>query len=563
MPPLPALPTTRRGFLRAAGLAGGALLLPRARGAPDATPSSMPTPPDRRPSIVVLISDDTSPRYFGHAAEPYLTPQLDALAAGGCRFTQARVVAPVCTPSRYAYLTGQYPSRCRDPRFLEEFPGDAPCNLAWNTHLVPGQFNLGLLMREAGYATGYCGKMHCGGGHAEVWGEEIPRTGSVYDPAFDAALRRIQGRCAERLRTLGWDEAHSVVWGNVDQFDAPESLRQHNLEWTTHGARAFLENRRDDPRPFCLYVGVHAVHGPRHAENIEDLDPRVSYGGLLPEGLDTGHPPRATLAARLRAAGLPVNHRTVGMLWIDDCLGAIRAKLRDIGREDDTILVYKADHGVRSKNAVYLEGARVPLIWHGPGRVAAGSRCHTPVQNIDFLPTVAEVCGVPMPRGAVVDGASYAGCLAGTAPFARDTLYNEMGMTRSIERGRFHHIAFRHTPGALARMREGAVPVALTHPLHAAVQLAALHHPAYFDPDQLYDTEQDPEEQHNLAGDPRYADVLADLRRRLADAVASTGRTFPAEADAFTRTAAYAELVAAYRRTRTITDVGYFHERFW
>jgi len=99
--------------------------------------------------------------------------------------------------------------------------------------------------------------------------------------------------------------------------------------------------------------------------------------------------------------------------------------------------------------------------------------------------------------------------------------------------------------------------------MRPSANMGVLNHAHYYDPDQLYDTAQDAWEQMNLAGLPRYADVLEEMRERLARYTDSFEHRFPAEPAPFVLSEAYRRLVRNARKRLTVADVGYFHEHYW
>ncbi len=515
-----------------------------------------------KPNIVCVITDDTDPSYFGFAGGPYLTPNLDALAAEGMRFTNHHSVGAVCTPARYGYMTGQFPGRCPNPQFRDANPTDRPYNLTWNVGLVPGQHNLATVLKDNGYRTAYVGKFHCGRPHAALGLEQIPEPSDPYEPQWDAVRHRNQARVVNELRRYGWDYARSICWGNLD-LNPAVALQTHNQEWITQAALDFLEQPENLRQPFCLYMGCTVVHGPKHGENLLDLDPRITAGGLLEGPATGGHPPRESIFERLRAAGLEPDHRNVGMLWLDDAVGVLRERLLELGLERNTIFVYKSDHGVIGKGSCYHTGSRVPVVWSWPGRIRKAA-CHVPVQNVDFLPTLAELCGLSLPDGYASDGASYAAQLSCASPRpVHEDLYNETGLTRSIQHGRWHYIALRHAPEVAERMESGELDVAVNSMMRPHADMATLHHAHYYDAEQLYDVAQDTREQMNLAGLPAYAGVLAEMKERLRRYTDTFDHPFPEEPDPFFLSEDYARLVENARRRLTVADIGYFHERYW
>jgi arylsulfatase A-like enzyme len=169
---------------------------------------------------------------------------------------------------------------------------------------------------------------------------------------------------------------------------------------------------------------------------------------------------------------------------------------------------------------------------------------------VDFVPTFLEAAGAPRPSGYRPDGVSFLPAVREGRPLPRGAVYSEVGVTRSVIKGRYHYIAFRPTASQIASMESGKVRTALDHwgrPLGGDNHWLLPYKPAFFDPDQLYDMEGDPLERTNLAGDPAHAAVLAEMEQELAKYLAGFKTPFPMEVSPFVSTPRYAELVAARR----------------
>jgi hypothetical protein len=369
----------------------------------------------------------------------------------------------------------------------------------------------------------------------------------------------------EELGRYGWSDARHVTWGNLDgnaYLDVP-----HNLEWTTRGVLELLEAYAGGGEPFLLYVGYHPIHGPKHGEDLDKLDERVTPGGLLDEPDPAGHPPRASVLKRLREAGLDPYHRNVGALWMDDSVGVILDRLEELGLAEDTIVIYKADHGKFGKATVYNDGSNVPMIWRWPGEVDPGSVCYNIVQNIDFLPTLVEALGLEMPSGYACDGDSYLAHLRGSTEPLREDFYNEMGVGRSVQTERWKYVALRYPRETLERLRGGDFafpPDHLCRGLSAGNPLA-LYHSAYYEAEQLYEIEQDRGETMNLAGHPAYAEVLAEMKGRLRKYIELLPHPFPEAPDPVQTSDAFR---AAIQRARELSpgaveEKSVFGMRFW
>ncbi len=466
--------------------------------------------------------------------KPLPDPALDRLSKEGIRFQSAHTASPICTPSRYSYFTGRYPGRCPHMSFTRgNHKGEIPI-VGFNTSIHPGDDHLGSILKANGYATGYVGKYHVGREHGEIGGKPIPNEGDPHDPEADAVRKANQEVYREELKRLGWDYSGGISWANIDNLEPPRGWN-HNQEWITDHALRFLERQRGGDGPFCLYMATNVNHGPNHGTNILEIDPRISLGGMLDETPGV-QPSRRSIVNRLEAAGVGPTHRSVGMLWLDDAVDAVVEKLKDLGAYEDTVVVYMADHGVVGKWSLHENGTRIPLIWKPaagvPECAAGGHLSRVMVQNIDFLPTLAEVCGLELPTDMHPDGASYAAALRGEQTAVHEELFFEYGTQRAVRTNRFKYIAARYRPVDIEKMRSGRSTAinGLGKPGTNRVHKYQRH---TWEPDQLYDLWNDPEEQMNLATWPEYQDILADIKKRLAGYIEEMGYTFPLEPDPY------------------------------
>ncbi|MFW6119208.1 MAG: sulfatase [Planctomycetota bacterium] len=471
----------------------------------------------RRPNVLRFISDDTDFSMLGYSGGAVLTPNIDGIAANGVRCTRFYTNAPVCTPARYNSLTGHYAGRCPAGSFRDGFPAGEPYALRWNTDLLPEREEcIGQPLQRAGYVTGYVGKWHVGPSKQELGVDWFEPDDDPADPDVDARLKERHRIYVEQVKKNGFDYGAAVCWGNTDDRRL-RKLQDHNLEWTAKGALDFLERHGSGEKPFFLNVATTTIHGPSH---INSLRSDIHLTGV---GYQDDHvgcmPPRESVFERIeQAAGVELNHRTAGALWMDDLVGAVMDRLRELGLEEDTIVIYTTDHNCFDGKATCCEGGvHIPFVMQWPGRVPAGSRCDAMAQHVDFLPTILEACGADLPEGMVLDGKSMLPWLTGQrrADPERDDLYFEMGYTRAVATDRWKYIAFRLPQRLIDEMKSGEIDRAYDQLGKFGAQLQARRYPHYWDPDQLYDLENDPEEQHNLACDPDYADVLAEMKDRL------------------------------------------------
>jgi arylsulfatase A-like enzyme len=535
-----------------------------------------------RPNIIFIIADDTTPRYHGCYGGPTPTPHLDSLAGDGVLFRQCRCVAPLCNPSRYSVFTGRYVGR--DPSVWQAAPEAEPYYVLQNTRVLRETPTVAKMLRDAGYYTCHVGKWHSNwetSFGADEHAGKIGPADDLDDPETQARRRAIyEARLSTVRECGGFDEAHALSWGNIGAANGPPPIRVHNVAWQTDAALGFLERaarrsralggarsgtdvrRTDAPQgggqPFYLHIAETVPHGPDPAQEL-GKDHRYTAGGILDHD-PAGHPADDTVRERLVAAGFSVGGRlygiNAGMVMLDDQVGAILAKLRELELEDNTLIVYVADHGIAGKGSCYHPGTHVPLLMRWPTVISPGTVVEEPVMHVDFLPTLlaaagAEVSGTPDAGAAArsafeLDGINLIPRLKGGAPIDRAATYAEMGWTRSILKGRYHYIAFRYPQSAIDEMESGRTDVAIDHVGRykgSFGDMNARSRPHYFDPDQLYDVEVDPYERTNLAGDPAYRDILAELKAGLKTHLESFSRPFPLEIPDFMGSDAFRALV--------------------
>jgi arylsulfatase A-like enzyme len=453
---------------------------------------------------------------LGYSGGPVLTPHIDRIARKGVSARRFHTVHPTCTPSRFCYLTGTYGGRCKVESFLDENPVDESYNLGFNVKVIDESPNIARLFRDAGYTTAHVGKWHVGRPRRQViQGGYRPQD----DPAKPEVARRLQedyrSMCDE-VRRVGYDYVAGLVWGNTDGRPIT-ALRHHNLEWHTASALDFLTDRAEADDPFFLTVATTTIHGPHHVESLR-ADPRACEHGYLEEAPKV-QPSRESVMDRLAEADdVELHHVSAGALWMDDAVGAVVDRIEQMGLAEDTIFIFSTDHGpgtISGKFTIYQGGMRIPFCMRWDGHIPAGSTCDALLCNVDFLPTLAQAAGVEIPADYRLDGQSRWGQLTGQAQDDRDFLYHSWGYCRAVAGKKWKYAAWRHPHQQIQQMQQGQVDMAFTQFGKAQGHYEMHHYPHYFDPDQLYDLEDDPDEQNNLAALPQYADVLRQMRQKL------------------------------------------------
>jgi arylsulfatase A-like enzyme len=505
-----------------------------------------------RPNIVCIFSDELSPEFLGSYGGKYPTPNLDALAKRGIRFTRAYTPASASTPSRFALLTGKYPGRCEHPSYLEEHPKNEPYSVAWNTYLQEGQSTIARMLSENGYYTGMAGKWHVSEMPDDVDLPDVRPNQVSGQQELNRRLQQHQEILKERVKAdAGFDEANSVLWGNFDSFPNPE-YHYHNFPWITRGAVDFIQKNGQRDKPFFLYVASTAVHGPHHAESLKK-DLRYTTAGKIDDVVNY-QLDKERLLQTIGDMPSHEQHRYTGIAELDHHVGMITEALEEQGILDNTLIIFMADHNLEpGKATCYERGCHVPMIISWPGKIATGKTEDALTENVDILPTLMEWTNISTAESQT-DGKSLVPLLTGKKEKTRDYNYYEMGYTRAISDGTWKYIAFRYPGDIVQQMKKGELTYAPNYVNtkgQSHSRIAMKHYPAYFAPDQLYYLPDDPYEQNNLAGKKEYSDELNRLKKALAEILNTFDHPYDLEPIPFMKTDTYQKLTRVTRSKGT------------
>jgi uncharacterized sulfatase len=357
--------------------------------------------PPRRPHVIHILVDDlgwADLSCFG--ATGGRTPHIDRLAREGIRFGQFYVNAPVCSPSRVALTTGQYPQRWRITSYLDNRAANERRGMAqW---LDPAAPSLARMLRDRGYATGHFGKWHMGGQRDVADAPPITAYG------FDASLTNFEGMGAKLLPLTLRPGATEPgrIWADAERLGGPVRWMQR-AEITggfVAAARDFLDAAVAAERPSFINLWPDDVHSPfwppvdRWRE-----DKRGMYLAVLEE--------------------------------MDRQLGTLFDHIRaSPALRESTLVILCSDNGPEpgagsagplrgAKTTLHEGGIRAPLVVWGPGFVAAdraGSRDDTTVlAGFDLPPTLLAIAGATPPAGVVFDGEALVAPLLGRGPATR------------------------------------------------------------------------------------------------------------------------------------------------
>lgn len=348
----------------------------------------------RRPNFLFIYTDDQRwdamglvQREQGELARfPWFrTPNMDRLAAGGIRFRNAFVTLSLCSPSRAAFLTGQYNHRNGITTNTRPFPADAV------THAT--------LLRNAGYKTAYIGKWHMGQQNGQ-------RPGFDYSASFVG-----QGHYMNCPIEINGVSQPSTGW--VDDV-------------TTDFAIKWIKENRD--QPFSMIVGFKSPHGPRGGENLPERLRNLYAGETSRPTPNLGVPAiyhTPTQPGKEPSKGPADNATHLDYLrhvyGADENLGRLLDSLDELGIAEDTVVVYTSDngyylgeHGLGDKRSLYEESLRIPMLVRYPRLFPAGKTIDDMVLNIDLAPSFLDLAGIPAQPG--MQGLSWKPLALGTKP---------------------------------------------------------------------------------------------------------------------------------------------------
>ena len=220
-----------------------------------------------------------------------------------------------------------------------------------------------------------------------------------------------------------------------------------------------------------------------------------------------------------------------GEAWIDDSLGAILRKLKELGIDDNTLVIFAPDHGRDGKATVFSHGGcQVPMIMRWPKGIAAGQVCEELVQNIDLVPTFFELGNAEKPKSYQIDGQSLTPLFKnGKANDWRNHLYLEMGAARATVTKDWSYIAVRYTEEQIAAIRRASpqnLPRAMSYIGRLGIGVRGADRPGFFEEDQLYNLKRDPKEMKNLAYNEDQASRLEEMRDLMQQDLEVIGRPF-------------------------------------
>ncbi len=382
-------------------------------------------PTRKRPNVIIIYSDDQGAVDLGcYGTKDILTPQIDRLAKTGTRFTRMYAPAAVCSASRAGLLTGKIPARAGVPGNVSSSPG------------VPGlpasETTIAKIFQAAGYKTGHFGKWHLG------FTPETMPLGHGFDESYGH-----MGGCIDNY-------SHYFYWQGPNRHDLYRDGKEifepgrYYPERITDECIDFVRRHREEP--FFIYLAYNIPHYPyqptqewmKRYENIEPYP--VTIAGTQPH-----HRVSAMSSAAIRTL------YAAFVSGMDEQIGRVLDAVEQCGLRDDTMILFQADQGHSfeerafrggghagrfrgGKFSLFDGGLRVPSVFSWPGQVPEDTVCDTLAYACDWLPTLADFCGVTLPD-ADIDGKNLRLVICENAPTPHEKLFWQNGNSWAVLAG--------------------------------------------------------------------------------------------------------------------------------
>lgn len=430
----------------------------------------------KQPNILFIVAEDLSPRIGSFGDEIAKTPNIDALAEQGIRFTNVFAAAGVCAPNRSALISGMYP-------------------ISLGTHQ----------MRTSQLP--------------------LPNGKTGYETVTPAQMKAFP----ELLRRAGYE---TVNFAKKDyQFGTPSTLWDKDIGNYFSPLKADLWNELSGGKPFFAMINLMSTHeGHLLTEDGKAAEKFKGFTDLIKKDLARVQAVTdpASVTVPPYYPDTPVVRRSIAqhydnIHYMDSQVGEILAALKQDGLDDNTIVVWTTDHGdalPRAKRSVYDTGLRIPLIVRFPDRRGAGTQDNKLISMVDFAPTFLSFAGAPLPDFLQGTGI-FSGEQRDYIYAARDRMDMVPDKVRAVRDLRFKYI--RNDMPELPYFRplvfRDMFPVMIAwwegldkQSLNPAQQF-------YFEAprpgDELYDTDNDPWETRNLADDPSQKARLSRMKKAL------------------------------------------------
>jgi arylsulfatase A-like enzyme len=347
----------------------------------------------QRPNVLFILADDLGYGDLSCYGRPdYLTPVLDALAREGVKFTSAYAAAPVCTPTRCAFVTGRYPQQL-EVGLHEPLTGERDHDKG----LPADQPTIASLLKANGYDTALIGKWHLG------WKPEFGPNRHGFDEFFGILSGAVDYFTHRSSKSEGAD-----LWDDLE----PVQRAGYLTDLLSEGAVAFITRRRT--KPFYLSLHYTAPHSPWEGPEDKAIGHTSHGGGPMVEGGSL-----KIYASMMKS--------------MDAGIGRVLQALRRAGLERKTLVIFTSDNGGErysynwpfsaQKFSLWEGGIRVPAIVRWPGAIPARRVSNQPVITMDWTATILAVTATMPDSAYPLDGDDVMTVCKGTRPPYSRTLF--------------------------------------------------------------------------------------------------------------------------------------------
>lgn len=383
-------------------------------------------------NVVIFFVDDMGWTDLGcTGSDLYETPNIDALASEGVKFTSAYAACTVCSPSRAALMTGQSPARLHVTDFIPGHPFEnTPLSIPdWTKVLEKEHQTIPELLKPHGYVSAHLGKWHLahrdgytkGGAdspdpdnYPQAHGFDINIGGCEHGAPPSYFWPYGKGKGLEKKK-------ENSIYRTLPKDDTPDEDREgeYLTDRLATEAEKLITEFHEGEKPFFINFCFYNVHTP--LQGRPDLVEK--YEKKLAENPNRKHT-NAKYAAMVES--------------VDEAVGRVIAKLKETEEYDNTLIIFSSDNGGlkpqatdnapirQGKGGIYEGGIRVPTIIRSPDASQNGKMCHEPVITMDFLPTIFDAIGQDLPEeiSSVLDGESLLPLLSDTrAELGREAIY--------------------------------------------------------------------------------------------------------------------------------------------
>ncbi|MEO5803201.1 MAG: arylsulfatase [Verrucomicrobiota bacterium] len=459
-------------------------------------PNILAAETDKKPNIIVILADDFGWGSVGcYGGKGLKTPNLDRLAKEGRMFRHAYATGSVCSPTRYALMTGRYYWRTsvKDGKVL---PGNGPL------HIETNRVTLASLAKQNGYRTAAVGKWHLGLGLAEKTDFNAPLNPGPLSVGFDyffglpanignpppiyieneKALERKGGLSAETIAETKKPKKDFAAPADPSAVEVMPTLVKKSVQWI----------EANKAQPFFLYFAPNAVHEPIVPTPDFKGSPFGRYGDFISE--------------------------------LDWSVGEILKTLDKLKLADNTLVLFTSDNGgvAREQNPnanaamkaglaingilrggkhdIWEGGFREPFLLRWPGKVPANTTCDDIVSVTDIAASLASIWKTKIPSGHAEDSVDVSGSFFGKGKAARDhIILQDASANYAIRQGDWKLIERENAPAIAARNKKVA---------------AALKRKGTEGHDELYNLAEDPSETKDIAA--KHPNIVNRLRQQLA-----------------------------------------------